>query len=85
MEMNFLDSCAITIQVKNVWDIYPEKLRDNMTKRMNSRYIPLKMQVDTISVIFIMTKCETIYSEYTVSSNFALNLYFRACKYLKKL
>lgn len=24
---------------------------------MNNRYIPLEMQVDTISVIFIMTKC----------------------------
>lgn len=55
-----------------------------MTRKIN-RYIPLKMQVDTICVIFIMTKCETIYSEYTVISNFALNLYFRDCKYLKKL
>lgn len=83
--MNFLYSCVITIHVKNVRDLYPEKLRDNMTRRINSRCIPLKMQVDTISVIFIMTKCETIYSEYTVSSNFALNLYFRAYKNLKKL
>lgn len=41
------------------------------------------MQVDTISVIFIMKNfILRLYSEYitTVSSNFALNLYFRTCK-----